>query len=325
MNLMTVYPDQPYGHASIMHPLLDDVSLIEPVNTAAPEDLHQKDLKLLELLEKKIQAGENVLIYTSWVRIDTQAKLKKLLEDKGYKTAVLTASKAPEDREEWVSAQVANGVRILITNPSLVETGLDLNDFTTLIYYNIMYNLFTLRQSSRRSWRINQTALRIEVYFFYYMNTIQERALSLMASKLAAAGLIEGQVTDEGLAAMSDCRDLTSQLARELTKGIRSEVEDLADVFKRMAVLKTEDEKRAFTERKAAKTRVITAFPGEKQPVSQAPTLEQPTLFQYESPATDLEKFVFTVPRTGKKLKTAVQNEGQLSFLGWQTDSSQSA
>jgi len=59
-----------------------------------------------------------------------------------------------------------------------------------------------------------------------------------MASKLAVAGVIEGNLTDEGLAAMSDCQDMTTALARELTNGIEGEVEDLGAVFKRMALLK---------------------------------------------------------------------------------------
>jgi hypothetical protein len=45
-------------------------------------------------------------------------------------------------------------------------------------------------------------------------------------------------LTDEGLAAMSDCQDMTTALARELTQGIEGEVEDLGEVFKRMALLK---------------------------------------------------------------------------------------
>ena len=59
-----------------------------------------------------------------------------------------------------------------------------------------------------------------------------------MASKLAAATLVEGSFSDEGLAAMSDCSDLTSQLARELTIGIREEVEDVSEMFKKMAIIK---------------------------------------------------------------------------------------
>jgi hypothetical protein len=39
---------------------------------------------------------------------------------------------------------------------------------------------------------------------------------------------------------MSDCADMTTALARELTQGIRNEVEDLSAVFKKMAILKPE-------------------------------------------------------------------------------------
>lgn len=67
----------------------------------------------------------------------------KLLEGKGYKAALLEQRVKPEKREEWVEKRLENGIDVLITNPSLVETGLDLNAFTTLIYYNIGYNLFT--------------------------------------------------------------------------------------------------------------------------------------------------------------------------------------
>lgn len=116
-----------------------------------------------------------------------------------------------------------------------------MNYFTTLYYYNISYNLFTLRQSSRRSWRINQKAPKIEVYFSFYEGTMQNRAIRLMASKLAVAGIIEGNFTDEGLTAMSDCSDMTTALALELTQGIKDEVEDLSTVFKKMAVLKSVD------------------------------------------------------------------------------------
>lgn len=58
--------------------------------------------------------------------------------------------------------------------------------------------------------------------------------------KLAVAGIIEGTFSDEGLAAMSDVKDLTSQMARELSMGIRDSVEDIASAFRKMAVLNPE-------------------------------------------------------------------------------------
>ena len=241
LSLMTIYPDQPYNAEPIHYPKSDQ-AVIEPKDLSDIDELHEKDIATLDIVERKVKNGEKVLIYTSWVKIDTQDKLTKLLEDKGYKVAVLEQRVKPEKREEWVEKKLESGIDVLITNPSLVETGLDLNAFTTLIYYNIGYNLFTFRQSSRRSWRINQTAPRIEVYILFYKGVMQARAIKLMASKLAAATLVEGYFSDEGLAAMSDCTDMTSQLARELTKGIRDEVEDVAAMFKKMAIIKDENE-----------------------------------------------------------------------------------
>ena len=236
----TVCPDQPFGHKPILHPF-SKLPLIEPKDLSSAYRLIEKDEKVLALVKEKIAHGERVLIYTSWTRIDTQTKLMKLFAEHGIRAEVLTTKVLPKNREAWVQKRVGSGLQVLITNPSLVETGLDLNDFTTLIYYNIAYNLFTLRQASRRSWLINQTAPRIEVYFFYYKKTIQERAMRLMASKLAVASLIEGNFSDEGLAAMSDTDDMTSALARELTMGIRDEVEDLSEAFKKMAFIKADD------------------------------------------------------------------------------------
>lgn len=264
LSLLTTYPDQPYDAEPIYYPKSDE-AVIVPKSLSSFDEKHEKDIATLGIVKRKVENGERVLIYTSWVKIDTQDKLKKMLEEQGYKVALLEQKVSPEKREEWVAKKVESGIDVLITNPSLVETGLDLNAFTTLIYYNIGYNLFTFRQSSRRSWRINQTAPRIEVYILYYKGVMQARAIRLMASKLAAATLVEGNFSDEGLAAMSDCTDMTSQLARELTKGIRDEVEDVGAMFKKMAIIKDttvpeeKEENYILTENGTEKTESVTA------------------------------------------------------------------
>ena len=163
----------------------------------------------------------------------TSAQL--MLTDEGYRTEILTDKIKTTNREEWVQKKLAAGMQVLIVNPSLVETGLDLNAFTTLVFYSMGYKLFTLRQASRRSWRINQKAPAVKVYMLYYEDTMQQKCLKLMASKLAVAGLIEGNFSEEGLAAMSDVQDMTSQMAKELMLGIRDNVEDIAAAFRKMA------------------------------------------------------------------------------------------
>ena len=87
---------------------------------------------------------------------------------------------------------------MIISHPGLVETGLDLFDksgsynFTTLMFYQTGYGLFTLRQASRRSWRIGQIE-QCRVLYFYYDKTMQSRAMTLMGRKLAAAEAVEGK------------------------------------------------------------------------------------------------------------------------------------
>ena len=85
----------------------------------------------------------------------------------------------------------------------------------------------------------------------YYTDTMQAKAMKLMASKLAVAGIIEGTFSEEGLAAMSDVKDLTSQMAKELALGIRDNVEDIAAAFRKMAVMNPEPKDTAAEEQKA--------------------------------------------------------------------------
>ncbi len=239
LNLLTVYPDQPYGHPPVLHPL-DGMPIVTPADLADFDTSFAKEEKTLAIVKDKVAKGGRVIIYTSWTRTDSQEKLLKLLREEGIRTDVLLPKITPEKREEWVEKRVSSGLQVLITNPKCVETGLDLNAFTTLIFYSMGYNLFTLRQASRRSWRINQTAPRVEVYLLYYAGTMQAKAMKLMASKLAVAGIIEGSFSDEGLAAMSDVKDMTSQMAKELMLGIKDNVEDIAAAYKRMAIINTD-------------------------------------------------------------------------------------
>ena len=237
LNLLTAYPDQPYDQPPILYPDLD-VPIIIPKDMTNFDTIMPKDTVAMEIVNRKIEAGENVLIYTNWTRLDSQQKLLKLINEAGHRAAIMPASVSPNKREMWVQEKLNTGLQVLICNPSLVETGLDLNAFTTLIFFDVGTKLFTLRQASRRSWRINQTAPHVEVYMLYYADTMQHKALKLMGTKLAVAAIIEGGFSEEGLSAMSQCDDLTSMMAKELMLGIRDNVEDVSSSFKKMAFLK---------------------------------------------------------------------------------------
>ncbi|RMU34193.1 hypothetical protein ALP32_200389 [Pseudomonas avellanae] len=91
--------------------------------------------------------------------------MKRVLEQSGLKVAVLRASVDTARREDWILDQVDRGVDVLITNPELVKTGLDLLDFPTIAFMQTGYNVYTVQQAARRSWRIGQKQ-DVRVIFF---------------------------------------------------------------------------------------------------------------------------------------------------------------
>ena len=223
--LMSVFPDQPYGQKEIISPDNGEVVFTPP---ALNKDTYtnKKAEELLRICREKKEAGEKVLVYYHWTnRTDIGTDLPKYLEDNGIKAITMTSSVKSSTREEWIDKKLEEGYDVILCNPSLVETGLDLLAFTTIVFYQMGYNLFTMRQASRRSWRLSQEK-DVQVYFLYYKETIQETILSLMASKLQASMAIEGKFTEEGLNAMSNNDDILNQIAMSVTDGIK----DIVDV-----------------------------------------------------------------------------------------------
>lgn len=232
---MTSYADCPHIEIEIRNPDTDELVI-------RPETLHKrvrnKEQATIELVKEKIANGEKVLIYYSWVnKTDIASTLIELLQAEGIDARELTSKVKVEVREEWIERNSKDGMQVLICNPKLVETGLDLLEFTTILFYQMGYNLFTLRQASRRSWRLSQDK-DIKVYFMYYKNTIQEKAVTLMASKLQASMALEGKFSEEGLRAMSNNDDMLTQIAGSVVDGIKETVDE--NIFAAAKFMKAE-------------------------------------------------------------------------------------
>ncbi|MCC6387571.1 MAG: hypothetical protein IT302_09325, partial [Dehalococcoidia bacterium] len=113
----------------------------------------------------------------------------------------------------------------------LVQTGLDLIDFPTIVWQEVEYSVYTMRQASRRSWRIGQR-LPVRVVYLAYRGTLQAHALTLVAKKLKASLAVEGELDDEGLATFGDDgEDLLMALARNLTDRVEGSEESLEWLF----------------------------------------------------------------------------------------------
>lgn len=215
---MMNYPDAPHCAKTVYDPDTEEPRFSP---TVLEKDIKPKELELLSIIEEKIANGEKVLVYYNAVhKTDIGQQLQDLLNEQGYNTFELKASVKSEKRESIIRDLIDNkDLDVLICNPSLVETGLDLIDFTTIVFYQVGYNLYTLRQASRRSWRLSQKN-DVSVYYLYYTGTVQEKALSLMATKLHAAKTVEGDFDEEGLKAMSDNTDMLTQIANNIVNGM---------------------------------------------------------------------------------------------------------
>jgi superfamily II DNA or RNA helicase len=222
IKLMTQYPDAPHCKRFITNP---DTNEVEFESTPIEKTIRNKEQRLLEIIQEKIACGEKVLVYYNTINTtDLGDHLTAFLCSEDIKAFELKASVKAEKRMEFITKEVNKGAQVMITNPALVETGLDLLDFTTIIFFQIGYNLSTMRQASRRSWRLSQTK-DIQVYFFYYQGTIQEQAMALMATKLQAAQTIEGNFSEEGLKAMSNNEDMLTQIANNVVNDIKQVVD----------------------------------------------------------------------------------------------------
>lgn len=268
VQLLSVYPDQPYEQPCIYDPETNDILITPP---ELQQTARIKENALLSICQEKIAEGEHILVYYSWTnRTDIKERVPQYLESFGIKTAVLTTSVKPQEREAWIKKQVDDGVQVLFCNPTLVETGLTLLDFTTIVFYQVSYNLYTMRQASRRSWRINQDH-DIQVYFLYYKDTVQEQALSLMATKLQAAMAIEGRFSEEGLNAMSNNEDILTQIATSVTEGIKETVDvqvfSKHKVVNKKVTISEEEQQEDITE-----TKVKLNFPLFKEKLLTMPT-----------------------------------------------------
>ena len=216
INLLLRWPETCAKGEVVKHPRTrDNLAVLNPViddMTPLP-----KESALIERCLKEKKAGRKTLVYTVYSGTrDTTTRLKALLDKAGLKTAVLRASVSTDKREDWILDQVDRGIDVLITNPELVKTGLDLYDFPTLVFMQTGYNVYTLQQASRRSWRIGQTQ-PVKVYYFGYAKSSQIDCLSLMAKKIAVSNSTSGVMPETGLDVLNqDADSIEVQLAKRI-------------------------------------------------------------------------------------------------------------
>ena len=224
LNTLLLYPDHPYDFDQIWARAFDPQTkeyvkflVTEPQNLTR-ETLYAKERALIADVKEELRQGRRCQVYATYTgEKDVTLRLEAVLRQEGFRVAVLRSSVPTDKREDWYDRQLKAGVEVVICHPKLVETGLDLLAFPSLYFYETGYSLHTLRQASRRSWRIGQR-FPVRVKFVTYSGTMQETCLRLMGKKMLVALMMEGKFSGEGLQALDTDEDLMSAMARELVE-----------------------------------------------------------------------------------------------------------
>lgn len=216
LNVLLAWPDCCFRPEIVKHPRSKDTLAFVP-SIFADEQRMPKEQALIDLCLAEKAKGRKVLAYTVYSGTrDTTSRLKRLLDQAGLKVAVLRASVDTARREDWILDQIDRGVDVLVTNPELVKTGLDLLDFPTIVFLQTGYNVYTLQQAARRSWRIGQRQA-VRVVFFGYVGSSQIACLRLMAQKIAVAQSTSGDIPESGLTVLNHHgASMEEALARKL-------------------------------------------------------------------------------------------------------------
>jgi superfamily II DNA or RNA helicase len=223
LNALLLYPDHPYGLGKLYGSEIDEDGRRQRFLIADPENLpeqlvYSKERRLVEEIKLELAEGRRCQVFAVYTqKRDVTARLERILRQEGISCAIMRSNIDTSKREAWYERRLREGVQVFIAHPRLVETGLDLLFAPTIIFYESGYSLHTLRQASRRSWRIGQRQ-PVRVKFLCYEGTMQVKCLRLMGKKLLVALAMEGKFAGEGLQTLDEDDDMLTSMAKELVE-----------------------------------------------------------------------------------------------------------
>lgn len=273
-----------------------------------------KERKLVEIVRENLEEGRGCFIYCHYTdRYDVHRRLQAVLKAHGVEAAVLESHVSQEERVNWLAEQARKGTKVIICNMRLVETGLDLLPWPTLIFYQLNYDINTVRQASRRAWRIGQTR-ECRVYYLVADGTQQLAQFEVCLEKRANAMLTEGRLDKSELAFYVTKR--RAMLAADLAQCIADEeigmrwsnlaAKDIEDV-EMVEEARFHEALRAANERLANETLRLCGLAEEEIETADVKGAEKPAY-------ADLLVFV-PIRTRRKRKKAAVQEESKYEQL----------
>ncbi|MHB8752761.1 MAG: helicase-related protein [Aggregatilineales bacterium] len=314
------WPDAPYRDEECIHRKRlehDSDEFMERLVYVIPgldeNRIYAKEQWLIDTVRTELAQGRGVAVFCHQTGTrDIQPRLERLLKEHipSARPFILKGSVAADKREHVLNRQVTVGTNVLICNARLVQTGLDLIDFPSIVFFEIDYSLFVMAQASRRAWRLIQDR-PCKTFYPYYDGMMEHQAIQLIGRKQQAANLLYGE-GNGGLSALSgsDGGNLLAALAAEIESD--ATVTDLRDLFAQHAHTVDPAESAWFSpveETTVDPTESVIPLPSETEAMLLAPSVELPIVpLPATSPAAEATPVLWLTKPAAPKRRQKTRN-----------------
>ena len=166
--------------------------MVASVPAVHTDSLLPKEEWLLNTVKAQLAAGRKSMVYVRQTgERDIQEHLAGILRDAGIRVEIMRPSIQPSKRIDWLRKNVGR-FDVLITNPRLVEVGLNLTMLPTAIFVEIDPSFYTLYQAMKRVYR-PFAPKSVQVYFAVYNDTAEATIFDIMGEKFLSNQLLTGQ------------------------------------------------------------------------------------------------------------------------------------
>jgi hypothetical protein len=154
----------------------------------------EKEYQLLKDIDYELLNKRRCIVFTHFSGdYKTNERIKSLIEARGHSCAIMNERVKTSDRVDWLDKQATKGTEVLIMNQRLVEVGLDLMEYPSIMFFQLNDDINVVRQASRRAWRFGQHK-NCKVFYYVADKTTQLIQFQRLMSKRVAAMIVEGRI-----------------------------------------------------------------------------------------------------------------------------------
>lgn len=176
--------------------------------------VHAKERELVNLVKGELGEKRGVIIGLNYTdSYKCHIRIRDVLAAHGIESHILTSSVPSDKRVDWLAQKEREKAGVIITNLQLVEVGLDLIPWETLVLYQLSEQVNVVRQFARRNWRIGAYR-ECRVFYMVYNGTNQMAQFLRVMKKRGHAMMTEGRIDRTELSQY--CLDAQNNMAADV-------------------------------------------------------------------------------------------------------------